>query len=59
MGSLGCRPVDYPKVVDLVRRGKVRLDPVISSEVPLARIEDALRQIRSGEGFRTIVVPAP
>lgn len=59
MGSLGCRPVDYPKVVDLVRRGKVRLDPVISSEVPLARIDDALRQIRSGEGFRTIVVPAP
>lgn len=57
MGSLGCRPVDYPKVVELVRRGKVHLDPVISSEVPLERIEEALKQLRSGEALRSIVVP--
>ncbi|MDE1819770.1 MAG: zinc-binding dehydrogenase [Euryarchaeota archaeon] len=57
MGSLGCRPVDYPKVIDLVRRGKVQLDPVISSEIPLERIEEGLGRLRRGEGLRTIVVP--
>lgn len=57
VGSLGCRPVDYPKVIDLVRRGKVLLDPVISAELPLDRIEEGLGRLRRGEGLRTVIEP--
>lgn len=57
VGSLGCRPVDYPRIVDLVRRGRVQLDPVVTGTVPLDRIEEAADALRRGEGLRTVVVP--
>jgi alcohol dehydrogenase, propanol-preferring len=57
VGSLGCRPVDYPRVVEMVRRGKVALDPVISGSLPLDRITDAAEELRRGAGFRTLVIP--
>ncbi len=57
LGSLGCRPADYPLVVDLVRRGRVALDPLVSGRVPLASINDAADRVRQGSGMRTIVVP--
>ena len=57
MGSLGCRPADYPRVVELVRRGKVRLDPVVTGRVSLDEIGVAAERLRRGEGFRTVVVP--
>lgn len=57
VGSLGCRPTDYPRVVELVRRGKVRLDPVVTGRVSLEEIGTAADRLRRGEGFRTVVVP--
>ncbi len=57
MGSLGCRPVDYPRIVELVRRGRVQLDPVVTGTVPLERIGEAADALRRGEGLRTVVVP--
>ena len=57
IGSLGCRPVDYPKVVDLVRRGKVSLDAVVTGSKPLDRISEAAEDLRHGRGFRTLIVP--
>jgi alcohol dehydrogenase, propanol-preferring len=57
IGSLGCRPADYARVVELVRRGKVQLHPIVSGRMPLERTNEAAELLRQGEGFRTIVVP--
>ncbi len=56
-GSLGCRPADYPRVVDLVRRGKLRLGPIVTHRDPLEAINEAADRLRRGEGLRTILVP--
>lgn len=57
VGSLGCRPADYGRVVELVRSGRVRLEPVVSGRVPLERVAEAADRLRRREGFRTVVVP--
>ncbi len=57
LGSLGCPPASYPKVIDLVRRGKVRLDPVVTQRLPLLRFQEGLRALRQGEGLRTVLLP--
>lgn len=57
LGSLGCPPAEYPRVVDLVRRGRVRVDPIISRRLPLAEFEKGLAALRSGDGFRTVLLP--
>ena len=55
LGSLGCRPVDYPRIIEMVRGGRIRLDPVVTARVPLAEIESGLDLVRKGAGFRTVV----
>ncbi|MCI4354096.1 MAG: zinc-binding dehydrogenase [Thermoplasmata archaeon] len=57
IGSLGCRPVDYPKVVEMVRRHQVRLDDVVTGSLPLERIGEAAEELRRGQGLRTVIVP--
>ena len=57
LGSLGCRPVDYPRVVELVRRGRLRLEPVVSAVLPLERIDEAVQRLRDGIRIRTVVSP--
>ena len=57
IGSLGCRPADYGRVVELVRTGRVRIEPVVTGRLPLERIGEAADRLRQGDGFRTIVVP--
>lgn len=57
VGSLGCRPVDYPRVIEMVRQGKVSLDAVVTAARPLARIGEAAEDLRNGTGFRTLLVP--
>jgi len=59
VGSLGCRPADYPGIVELVRRGRVRIDPIVTGVLPLDRIEEAADRLRRGEGLRTVVTPGP
>jgi len=56
IGTLGCRPVDFPVVLDLVRRGKLRVSPLVTHRHPLARINEGLDLLRRGEGIRHIVV---
>lgn len=58
IGSLGCRPADFPVIVELVRRGRVQLDPMITGRVPLDRLHEAVERLRAGEGLRTLVVPS-
>ena len=57
VGSLGCRPADFPAIIELVRRGRVRLEPMITGRVPLERVGDAVEHLRAGVGLRTLVVP--
>ena len=56
-GSLGCRPADFPAIVELVRRGRVRLDPMITGRVSLDRLPEAVEHLRAGRGLRTLVIP--
>jgi propanol-preferring alcohol dehydrogenase len=57
VGSLGCRPVDYPPLIDMIAAGRLRLAPLVTARFPLARINDALDHCRQGKGIRSIVVP--
>jgi len=55
-GSLGCRIVDFPPLVDMVRRGKLRL--LVSDKMPLDRINEALEMLKKGKiKTRAIVIP--
>ncbi|MGA8710775.1 MAG: zinc-binding dehydrogenase [Thermoplasmata archaeon] len=57
VGSLGCRPVDYPRVIEMVRQRKVNLDAVVTATLPLDRIGEAAEDLRNGIGLRTLIVP--
>ena len=57
MGSLGCRPVDYPRIVELVKSGRVSLDEVVTGKRPLEQISEAADDLRAGKGLRTVLVP--
>lgn len=59
MGSLGCRPVDYPRIIELARIGKIRVKELVTHRFPLERINDAFDLMRKGEGsaLRSVVIP--
>jgi 6-hydroxycyclohex-1-ene-1-carbonyl-CoA dehydrogenase len=57
-GSLGCRPVDYPRIIALAQSGKIRIAPLVTQRVSLADINSGLDDLRHGRGLRTIVVPS-
>ena len=55
-GSLGCRIVDYPPLVDMIRRGKLKL--LVSNKMPLNQINKALEMLKNGKiKTRAIVIP--
>jgi len=56
IGTLGCRGVDFPVVLDLVRRGKLSVSPLVTHRHPLEAINEGFDQLRRGEGIRHIVV---
>jgi alcohol dehydrogenase, propanol-preferring len=58
LGSLGCRPVDYPRVIELVRQRRVRMAELVTRRYPLADIGLAFDALRNGEAIRNVVVPA-
>ena len=55
-GSLGCRPVDYPKIIEMVKTGKIQLEPVVTHKFKLEEIEQAFNLMRKGEALRSIIV---
>lgn len=57
VGSLGCRPVDYPRIIEMIRAGRVQLRPLVTGRFPLAEVNAAIDTLRSGKGLRNIVVP--
>ena len=57
IGSLGCRAVDYPRVLDLARQGKIQVKEMVTARFPLDDINQAFDHIRAGKGVRSVVVP--
>jgi 6-hydroxycyclohex-1-ene-1-carbonyl-CoA dehydrogenase len=59
IGSLGCRPVDYPKIVEMARTGKIKLKELVTGKFPLEKINDAfdLLRIHDPHALRSIVTP--
>lgn len=55
-GSLGCRPVDYPRVIELVRAGRVQVEPLVTARFSLSEINAGLETLRQGKGIRSVVV---
>lgn len=47
---------DILHLMDLVRRGEFRLDPLVSEELPLERVQEAMDGLARGEGARHVIV---
>ncbi len=56
LGSMGCRPVDYPKILEMVQLKKIKLEPVITHRFKLDDINKAFDLLRKGVPLRSIVV---
>ncbi|NIQ17562.1 MAG: hypothetical protein GTN43_01985 [Candidatus Aenigmarchaeota archaeon] len=56
LGSLGCRPVDYPKILEMILLKKIQLEPVITHRFKLDDINKAFDLMRKGVPLRSIVV---
>jgi D-arabinose 1-dehydrogenase-like Zn-dependent alcohol dehydrogenase len=57
IGSLGCRVVDYARVLELARQGKIKVAELVTAKFPLDQINDAFDTLRRGEGIRSVIVP--
>jgi alcohol dehydrogenase, propanol-preferring len=57
-GSLGCRPADYPRIINMARRGVIQVDPLVTGRFALADINAGLDTLRSGTGLRNIILPS-
>lgn len=57
-GSLGCRPVDYPRIIEMARRGAIAVAPLVTGRFSLHDINAGLDALRTGSGLRNIVIPA-
>jgi len=57
VGSLGCRPLDYPRVIEMARTGRVRVAELVTHRFPLDAIGDAFETLRSGAAIRAVVTP--
>jgi S-(hydroxymethyl)glutathione dehydrogenase/alcohol dehydrogenase len=49
-------PVDVPKIVELYREGRLKLDELITGRYPLERINEAIASSRSGTALRNVIV---
>ena len=55
-GSLGCRPVDYPRVIELARTGRIQVSPLVTASFLLENINEGLDALRHSQGIRSVVV---
>lgn len=57
VGSLGCRVVDYPRVIELARQGRIKVAELVTARFPLEEINSAFDLLRRGEGIRSVITP--
>jgi S-(hydroxymethyl)glutathione dehydrogenase/alcohol dehydrogenase len=55
MGSTRLR-VDIPRLVELYRHGRLKLDELITARYPLERINEAIAAMETGEVLRNVIV---
>ncbi len=55
MGSANVR-VDVPRLVDLYRQGRLKLDELISGRYTLDQINDAIENTKSGAARRNVIL---
>jgi D-arabinose 1-dehydrogenase-like Zn-dependent alcohol dehydrogenase len=56
MGSLGCRTVDYPRIIELVKNGNLVVKPLVTGKFPLSEVNEGFDVLRKGEGVRTVIL---
>ncbi len=47
---------DIPRLIEFYRSGELRLDPLVSREIPLARVQQSMDALARGEGVRSVIV---
>jgi S-(hydroxymethyl)glutathione dehydrogenase / alcohol dehydrogenase len=47
---------DFPKLLDLYMSGKLKLDELVSRKYPLEKINEAYKEMLSGDGARGVIV---
>jgi 6-hydroxycyclohex-1-ene-1-carbonyl-CoA dehydrogenase len=59
MGSLGCGLQDFPKIIDLAARGRLKVQEMVSHRLPLAKIEDGFDLLERDDPtlLRSIALP--
>jgi Zn-dependent alcohol dehydrogenase len=55
MGSARIR-IDVPRIVDHYRRGRLKLDELITGRYPLERINEAIAEVKRGEALRNVII---
>jgi Zn-dependent alcohol dehydrogenase len=55
MGSSNIQ-ADIPKLIDLYKQGRLKLDELISAHYPLEEINQAIASVERGEALRNIIV---
>jgi Zn-dependent alcohol dehydrogenase len=48
--------VDVPRLVDLYRQGRLKLDELVTARYPLDRINEAIEAVERGEALRNVIV---
>jgi propanol-preferring alcohol dehydrogenase len=54
-GSVAVTIPDYYRAIELIQKGRFRLDRLITARYPLERINEAFDELRKGEAIRIIV----
>ncbi len=47
---------DVPRIVDWYMQGKIEIDPMITSTMPLEKINNALDMMHEGQGIRSVIL---
>ncbi|MHA2403653.1 MAG: zinc-dependent alcohol dehydrogenase [Candidatus Kariarchaeaceae archaeon] len=55
IGSYGCPPQSFPRILHLIDKGMIQLDPLITHRFPLSEINAAFEQLRKGDGVRILI----
>ena len=57
VGSCSCPSADIPRLIELVRKGKIKIESLITGRYPLTDVNQALDGVRKGESIRTVLIP--
>jgi 6-hydroxycyclohex-1-ene-1-carbonyl-CoA dehydrogenase len=57
VGSVSCPTADMPRIINLVKNGKINIQPLITGRFPLSEVNQALDVMRKGESIRNILLP--